>query len=138
MYLCRFLGAAKQKLAHRFLLRVAAYYKEKQKPANFIPELLQLGVDGLFSVQLTDWGQPSIDDQQAAADFENDLREYIYENKLKSSLISQTKKLMVIAILIMVLTFTLNVCVYALLFPRTVSLLREIAIRMLFWQQHTR
>lgn len=95
MYLCRFHGATKQTLAHRFLLRVAAYYKEKQKATNFIPELLQLEVDGLFTVQLTEWEQPSLDDQQAATEFEIDLREYIDNNRLKSSLYSQTKKLMV-------------------------------------------
>ena len=96
MYLYRFPGAASQLSIHRFLHRVADYYKEKQKASNFIPDLLQLEVSGLFSVELNDWGQPAIEDRQAAIEYENDLRDFIHDNRLKSSLISQTKTLLVI------------------------------------------
>ena len=82
-------------------MRVAAHYQENQKAYKFIPDLLQLGVPNLFLVQFDPYGQESQQDKQAVDKFERDLRKFIHQNKLKISLLSQAKQMLVIDYLIL-------------------------------------
>ena len=76
-------------------MRVAAYYRQNQKADSFIVDLLQLEIPNLFSVRFDHSGHEVQEDTLAVAKFENDLRNFIRQNKLKYSLLSQTKQIMV-------------------------------------------
>ena len=88
----RFPGAAKQKMLHRFFMRVAA--ENHNKASNYILELLQLGVHGLFSVHDSKDGQQP-EDQIAVIAFEHELQNFISKNVQKSRLLFLTKQMMV-------------------------------------------
>ncbi len=77
-------------------MKVAAHYQDNQKAYKFIPDVLQLGVSSLFSIQSDPSGQESQQDKLAVVRFEFDLRKFILQNKLKYSLLAQTKQMLVI------------------------------------------
>ena len=90
---CRFPGAANQRIFQRFFMRVAA--ENTNRASSFIIELLQVGVNGLFSV-LVDDGSQQFQDQVVVKEFDRDLREFIASNKVtKNNLVSQIKQIMV-------------------------------------------
>ena len=76
-------------------MRIATYYQQCRKANSFIVDLLKLGTPNLFSVRFDHKGHEVLEDTQAVDKFENELHTFIHQNKLKCSLLSQAKEIMV-------------------------------------------
>ena len=81
---------------------VAVENSGKSKASSFIIELLQVGVNGLFSLHVDDVSQ----DQEAVRKFDRDLRNFIAKNLPKDRLLFLIKQMMVSWICTLPITLT--------------------------------
>ena len=71
---------------------MAAHYKRR---IGFVTDLLEVEIQGLFSICLTKNGENSQEDEAAVHAFIQELQKFIVQNQLRHVLLSQMKEMLV-------------------------------------------
>ena len=91
----RFPGASNQNFLHRLLFQIAEHYQKQERAIDFVVDLLDVEVPGLFAVCVSESGEESVTDKKAVADFNQDLRHFIAQNHLNHKLLSTMEEILV-------------------------------------------